>query len=103
MPWAGGDLFTNPTAGTVLVDTGQIASRHNCTPLLVIWASVGIEVVFEHRNADNAGTIKDQVLPVTLSILVLQLKGIALERNERLRIVTRSDVAGECEASIFYP
>ena len=105
MPWVGGDLFTNPAAQTVLADTGEL-SPHDCDPLLVVWASIGIEVIFEHRNADNLVTFKDQILPCTLSLLVLPLTHIAVARNERFRILLRTAldgaVGGEVEASIFH-
>ena len=104
MPWAGGDLFTNPAANVVLADTGAF-SPHDCDPLLVVWASTGIEVIFEHRDANNSVTLKDQILPCTLSLLVLALKHIAVARNERFRLLLRTAldgaVGGEVEASIF--
>lgn len=103
MTWVAGAVFVNPPAGTVLVDTGPLAPGAYRVEVAITANPPGWEFVLEWRDAPNASTMRQKILPVTLAMLDWNPPGVfVLGTDERLRVVARADAAAEVEASLFY-
>lgn len=101
MTWYTGALFTNPSANTVVCDTGPLVAGY-WQMSLILSANTGLELIWQHRDAANETTLRSKIIPVTLSILHLRnIFPVEVNANERCRLITRADVVGEVEGSIF--
>lgn len=100
MPWVTGiGVAVNPVAGTVLADTGPLhAGAYDSFPF--VWCSTITTVIFEHRDAANAVTLDAQVFSQEHPMPMMQW--VQLDEGERLRVITRENVKGQIDASIFY-
>lgn len=103
MAWHTEGLLTDPALGAVLADTGRFTQGRIIYPCLILASSVGFQALLQRRNTSNDATVSDNLLPVTLSIVIVPSFGpIHIKPGERLRIVTRAAVVGDVQCSIFH-
>ena len=100
MPWRDDAIYTNPVANTVLVDTGPLPGRRTLV-LVFVWADTGIEAILQLRDATNGATVASQIIPAVLGREGGVEFTINVAQNQRFRVLTRADVTGQVQASIF--
>lgn len=105
MPWYDDAVFTNPTLGTVLADTGPIvvlSARLLIRPLRVyIWTDTACEVVLEHRDVTNTTTKASQNIAAVLGRMgTFVVDEMTVLNGERLRVTAREDTTGLVQVSI---
>mgnify|MGYP001562324525 FL=1 len=86
----------------VLADTGRLPGGHYTVALLV-WTDAGTDIVLQLRNEANSVNRLSQVVGVRATHLWLPIEyQIAMQTNERLRLVMRAALVGEIQASLFW-
>ncbi|MEO0248705.1 MAG: hypothetical protein ABIN58_04005 [candidate division WOR-3 bacterium] len=96
-----GDLYTNPTAGTVLCDSGQLVGSNylfgvigycsgTCTYDIEVRNAANTETLFYLRRLFSQGT-DDFMFPNKLYI----------EQGQRIRVVLQNNVSGDAMACLF--
>lgn len=100
--WAGGQVTTNPLAGTVLADTGPLDVGHYDVAL-VLNGSSDFSINFQRRSAANDATLQTIGFLASAPITVLLVpKRIRLLKNERVRVTNVADLTFAVNVSIFY-
>ena len=104
MPWATQGRLTNPTANTVLADTGPLPQGPTLAPQIVASSTVLVQLLFQRRNAANDATITEQSIVVLAnSSTDIPIKHhMELQDGERLRVATFANVTGTVQASILW-
>lgn len=93
--WSSGPVLTDPTNGTVLVDSGSLEAG-NYLIALVGSASVDIVLDLQQRNAANDGTVKDlRRRPSAGDIDLLFGNDVEISQGERIRAVLVGTITGE--------
>jgi hypothetical protein len=105
MSWLDGQVFTNPAASTVLLDTGpMIPEGDQQLPTILISSTVAAVVLLQHRNAADGATLHQHALVVganeTLSLPSLGSVN-AVETGQRLRCVLFTAVVGRIQVSFL--
>jgi len=100
--WVTEGIITNPGANAVLADTGQLIGSERVF-LILLWDDVaGFETILQWRDADNLTNKRSQILSAPLALsskLVVRFKPLL---NERVRILNRTALVGNVQASIFH-
>jgi hypothetical protein len=101
--WYVGTVLTNPTAGTVLIDSGPLYGQSNSYLIGVMGAStVNWAYDVQHRNAANDTNIHAQRRrPSAGNEDWNSPNKILVGSNERIRLVLLADVTGEIQVSLF--
>ena len=100
--WTSGSVLTNPTANTIIVDTGALSAGRY---LFAISGESDVAWVYDiqHRNAANSANVSAQRRrPASGSEDFLFPNKITIAANERVRILLTTGVTGEIQACIFY-
>lgn len=100
--WIDGSILTNPTDGTLIVDTGQL-------PAGDYWFAIHGEtstdeaIEVQLRDAANSTNVKRQRRrPRTGDIDWIFPNKITVALNQRLRVIQVGNMTGEVQISIFY-
>lgn len=102
--WSNSDILTNPTQGTVVVDTGAFPST-TADLLIAVIASGSAAFTYDvqYRNAANDANLASQrrvcgagndefLFPSILSV----------NKDERVRVVLAENLTGDLQVSIFH-
>ena len=101
-PFTAGPL-TNPTANTILADSGAQPIA-GFIPSFVVAATIGAVVVLEWRNAANDANLWSQVFPIQASSpysYTFPGSVEVLSDGERFRLRLNATVVGQVQASLF--
>lgn len=101
--WPCEGSIENPTTGTILADTGQLAA--GIYDFLFMIDGTGAAPFFlQHRNAANDADINYYVVHNSAAGLFLSLHvfGFKMAANERMRIAPANDLVGWYNGSIQY-
>ena len=99
--WWAGSILTNPTDGTVLVDSGPITAGTYLVAL-VGTGSVAWVYDFQHRDAANAANNNAQRRrPAAGNEDFLAPNKVQVASGERFRAVLVGNVTGEVQMSVF--
>lgn len=95
--------LTNPTAGLLVADTGQLAAG---TWEFFLWISHGQNAInsyrMEHRNAANSASLNSHLFTVPGNEIIDASRfTLTLAVNERLRVIIVSAATGICQATIW--
>jgi len=105
MSWLDGQVFTNPAANTVLIDSGpSIPEGDQQLPMILISSTVAAVVLLQHRNAVDDATLHQHALVVgaNQTLVVPSLGSIdAAESGQRLRCVLFTTIVGRIQVSFF--
>lgn len=103
MAWSTEGVKNIPATGTVLADTGPMATGVYIIPAYWVSSSSILNYIFQHRNATNDGNINSHafILPAGGYVLSPALGSVELAEGERFRIVTNGVTAGSAQATIF--
>jgi hypothetical protein len=102
--WVGGSVFTNPSSGTVLADSGSISAA---SPLASVYeyvvvasTTVSAQLLVEHRDANNASTIEsfNVLLPAGVVAFPVPVK---ITQGERVRVVLVSAITGSISVALL--
>jgi hypothetical protein len=95
---------TNPTAGTVLVDTGALdaGKATQWRMLVTICASAAAQFQIQRRNAANGANVTAILIYVPAGDTRQFLFGFTLEASERVRVVMDDNLTGTAAAEINY-
>lgn len=100
-----GALTVDPVSGTVLVLSGPAVTTGPgdffWTVELFLWANVGVEMVFEHRNAANTITLSSFVVPVVFGGISVPPWRELMGNGELLRVTARANVTGSVQATLL--
>lgn len=102
MSWVTEGPQTNPPNGTVLADTGVLATDQptgNLTLLLVGAGNVAATFRLERRNALNDTIVLSQLLGSPLSV---RIDALEYFNGERYRMTSFGSVVGSVQASLFF-
>ena len=103
MAWVTEGILSNPGVGALLADSGRMfGGRYRI--MVVAWADAGVDIVLQQRDPANAISALSQVLSLRGLELYLDLRAfpIPVPPGERLRLVTRSSLVGQVQASLFW-
>ncbi len=101
--WYSGAVLTNPTANTVVVDTGAYTPTVDFHPILVfVWATAASDVAFQHVAANGTTVLRQQVFHVTATTALFLSIPVLFGAGERLRIIMQSGVTGNVQGSIIF-
>lgn len=96
-------VTTNPANGTVLLEAIATSDQVSVSACIDGGASVPMLVRFQHRDAANTGTVKEQYLPLNVTGLThvcFNDAGFNLLSGERVRIVSVGVVVGTVSVSL---
>jgi len=99
--WISGDLLTNPTDTTVLVDSGPL---NQGLYLFAAFGSGSVAFVYDiqHRNAANNASLSVQRRrAIAGNEDTLLPSRISLREGERVRLVLVGNVTGDVQMSLF--
>lgn len=99
--WFEGDILTNPTNGTVLVDTGPLLKG---VYLIAVTGAGSADWVYDlqHRDSANATTVEGQRRrPAAGNEDWVFGNKIPVDTNERIRAVLVGNVTGEIQMSLL--
>ncbi len=100
--WVSGSVFTNPSDGTVLVDTGPLPAS-NYLFALTGACSADCVLDIEHRDTANVAIVDFQRRRPRAGDLDMPFPNkIRLNANERVRVVLRGNLTGEVQCSLWY-
>ena len=99
--WFSGSILTNPTDGTVLVDTGPL-EKGNYLMAFMGAGSVAWVYDIEQRNAANNGNVDSQRRrPAAGNEDAVFGSKVNLAENERIRCLLVGNITGQVQMSIF--
>lgn len=103
MAWGTAGPLTNPTAGAVLADTGNLPLQ-GLAPQVFVSATVQCAVIAEHRDATNTVTKMSHIFPVNASApFEMDWKfPFDIGEGERFRLSLNAAVTGRVQGSITY-
>jgi hypothetical protein len=103
--WIDGSVYTDPSAGYLLADTGPIftASRDVGTIyeyVVVASSTAPAWIVVEHRAAYNNDLLEsfDVLLPAGVVVFYVPVR---IFQNDRVRVVLRQDITGSITVSLL--
>ena len=102
MSWFQGSLFTNPVAGTKILDTGPL--NRTCYGLTLIAstnAGSSVELFLQLVAGDGTTIKKSKIVPVAFSLINEKFGPIEVKINESLQVINRNDVTGEVEVALI--
>jgi len=106
--WLSSGEVSNPSAGTVLVDSGPISAPSGPIQLSLCWsvyATALTTVSLQHRNAANTGDVQDQVIGILANSNDDFCEPVSwdIADQERIRLVARTGpgLLGTVSASLW--
>lgn len=112
MTWTAGGVFDSPSDGDIVLDYVAHYGMDPTFPVsmkLIVSASTHCMLLFQHRNADNDETIREQLIAVQgwkTEVISISDNAFASQlimgTNERLRAVVRGDVLGTVSISLWH-
>lgn len=100
---SGGDQFTDPTSGSILIDTGElVAGRYDFHGILT--CNVAHEFyIFRHRNQANSATLHDWYFYVQAFIpMVFTISNWNVATDERMRMEIYANLTGKVITSLWW-
>lgn len=105
MPWITGGLQSNPSAATILADTGARSGPAGSTEtilelrLLATSSAVcGIEI--QHRNAANNANVWQHAFRLAADAAINIELPVTIANGERVRVVMLTSPTGQVQASL---
>ena len=100
--WATEGLKVNPSAGTILADTGAVGSLLTLSVTLIAWTNTGVLVDIAQRNLGNTADVNVQriVISATSTFNTVNVP-VHLALGQRLVVRTVSDMTGQVQVSIL--
>jgi hypothetical protein len=102
--WSNSDILTNPTDGTVMVQTPAVPQASVDLLLAVVAAgTVAFTYDVQHRNAANDANLASQrrIISAAGNDEFLFPSILTLNQNERVRVVLVGPITGDLQVSIF--
>jgi hypothetical protein len=99
--WTAGSVGTNPSNGTVMVDTGQLAGSNY---LVAVTGAGSVDWVYDLqvRDATNTSTVFSQRRrPQAGNEDFIVANKLNITANQRIRCVLVGSIVGELQMSLF--
>lgn len=103
MAWTTEGKKSSPANGTVLADTGQLSAGTYSFKFLATSTVVVGNLLLQLRNSGNSSTVMEQTIATPPGqSLTIDIGGLAVGTDERVRVVTDGTSLGALQASLFY-
>lgn len=102
MAWATANTITDPTAGTILADTGALSIGLLSFTILLASSGPSATLELQLRNAANSANVATQTINSTGYGSDAIPVPIVIGLNQRLRLVVVNNYTGDVDASILW-
>jgi hypothetical protein len=99
--WFTNGLLTNPSANTVLANTGAVNEPSEYHAYVIGASTVAARISIRHRNADNTGDVEGPIIvPIGANTPVEFFVPVRLAKGERVTVVNESALTGDIAFSV---